>query len=317
MLGGAACRRRATRLSRSRSAANPADVLRLGVVQVPHEREARDGCEQRGARLGLDEQAMCSASCARRRGSGLRLVPPRPPRRRDPAAGVRALERRRPRRRAQGGRARGGSRSRRARADSRAARRRSTAGSFSRTQHLEHRLDAGLGEDAPDSIGSARSSSPSSPGRSLRICSASKPFSAANRISSAGGRQLPGKNRPSMPMRIELAPRRARAVEHELGDLDRVQRRALAQVVAREEEREAAARPSGRGGCGRPARRRRRRPCRVTGSRRPHRRRGAEQRAGALRRERRPRSRSRPPPRGRPSPARARTSPGSAGRAAP
>src|SRR5262249_60689640 len=74
-------------------------------------------------------------------------------------------------------------------------------------------------------------------GSSQRIWSAAKPFSAAKRISSVGGRQLPGKNRPSMPMRNALG---GDAVQHELCDLDRVQRRALPQVVAREEEGEAA-----------------------------------------------------------------------------
>ena len=49
---------------------------------------------------------------------------------------------------------------------------------------------------------------------------------------------------------------RAGRVEQELGDLDRVQRGALAQVVAGEEEDEAVlARRRGRGGCGRRARR--------------------------------------------------------------
>ena len=60
--------------------------------------------------------------------------------------------------------------------------------------------------------------------------------------------------------------RGASAVEQELRDLDRVQRRALAQVVAREEQREARSRRSGRGGCGRRARRRSRPPCPATGS---------------------------------------------------
>src|SRR4051812_3673621 len=86
------------------------------------------------------------------------------------------------------------------------------------------------------------SSSSSSPGRSLRICTVSKAKAAAKRSSSAGGRQLPPvwrpKNRPSMPTSTGLGRCGVLAREHELRDLDRVQRRALAEVVAGEKQRE-------------------------------------------------------------------------------
>src|SRR5204863_5305476 len=91
---------------------------------------------------------------------------------------------------------------------------------------------------APTSRGSARSVSAIAPAWSLRICTAANPCSAANRISCSGGRQLSGKNRPSIPMRT-WSGRCALPLDDELCDLDRVERGALPQVVAREEEREA------------------------------------------------------------------------------
>src|SRR6478752_189716 len=92
---------------------------------------------------------------------------------------------------------------------------------------------------APVAARSARRYAPIAPGSSLRICTTSKPCPAANSISCSGGRQLSGKNRPTMPMRTGSGGG-ARAAQDELRDLDRVQRGALAEVVAREEQREAA-----------------------------------------------------------------------------
>ena len=120
-------------------------------------------------------------------------------------------------------------------------------------------------------------------------------------------------NRPRMRSEDEnpaarSSGRRRLAAEQELGDLDRVQRRALAEVVAGDEEREAVLDASGRAGCGRRARRRRRRRRPASGS--PSSARRARRRAAArvvCSATAAPRSRSRPPRRGRRAPARARS----------
>ena len=130
--------------------------------------------------------------------------------------------------------------------------------------------------------------------------------------------RTPSACRSRCPRRRPSAYAAARSrARDELRDLDRVQRCALAEVVAGEEERESAldrrVAPDPPDehlvAAGRLARRGEVLDAHATARRRAAR--------APARRRGRPRSRATPPRRGRPSPARARTSPGSAARAAP
>ena len=106
--------------------------------------------------------------------------------------------------------------------------------------------------------------------------------------------------------RLRAARRALAARREQLGDLDRVQRRALAEVVAGEEESEPVLDvSSGRDGCVRRARRRSG-ASRPAGTRRAERRGVAEDRRSPPQRRAGPRSRPRAPPHGRPGPGRAR-----------
>ena len=163
----------------------------------------------------------------------------------------------------------------------------------------------------------ARRAASGSPARARRPRRRSRKAAREGAAGRAGGVHCRSRSRCRGP---RAAPGAARdGVEQQLGDLDRVQRRALAEVVAREVEREAVLGGRVAADAADEHLVHRRRPCRGDGNsleRAPTARAARSSRA-SLGGERLARARPRRPRRARPSPARGRRSPGSAGRAAP